>query len=69
MLIDRIVIYELPEGLNIEIEVNANFTNHRNYYDENGKLIEESDKSDNAKTKNNLIKRRRGRKSGVDIRP
>lgn len=69
MLIDRIVIYELPEGLNIEIEVNANFTNHRNYYDENGKLIEESDKPDNAKTKNNLIKRRRGRKSGVDIRP
>ncbi|MCH5297994.1 MAG: hypothetical protein J1E85_10050 [Ruminococcus sp.] len=69
MLIDKIVIYELAEGLNIEIEVNANFKNHRNYYDENGRLIDNSDDLDRVYARNNFIRRSRGRKSGVDARP
>ena len=69
MLIDKIVIYELAKGLNIEIEVNANFKNHRNYYDENGNLIEDSDDLDGVNARNNLIRRSRGRKSSVDARP
>lgn len=69
MLIERIVIYEVKEGLHLEIELNANFKNHRNYYDENGVIILDSNSENRPTICNNYKLRKQGRKTAVVSRP
>lgn len=69
MLIERIVIYEVKEGLHLEIELNANFKNHRNYYDENGVIILDSNSENRPTICNNYKLRKQGRKTSVVSRP
>jgi hypothetical protein len=69
MLIERIVIYEVKEGLHLEIELNANFKNHRNYYDENGVIILDSNSENRRTICNNYKLRKQGRKTAVVFRP
>ena len=40
MLVDIITIYETEDGLKISIKLNGNFPYHKDYYDENGQLVE-----------------------------
>ncbi len=69
MLIEKVVIYEVSEGLNIEVELNANFRNHKNYYDEKGNIVFDTDIETKSYIYNSFIERSRGRKTEIGIRP
>ena len=45
MLVDIITIYETEDGLKISVKFNGDFPYHKDYYDENGKLIEKLQES------------------------
>lgn len=57
------------KGLHLEIELNANFKNHRNYYDENGVIILDSNSENRPTICSNYKLRKQGRKTAVVSRP
>ena len=45
MLVDTITIYENEDGLKISVKFNGDFPYHKDYYDENGQLVEKLQES------------------------
>lgn len=40
MLVDVITIYETEDGLKISVKFNGDFPYHKDYYDENGNMVD-----------------------------
>lgn len=45
MLVDTITTYETEDGLKISVKFNGDFPYHKDYYDENGQLVEKLQES------------------------